>query len=107
MVFPDYIPPLASSDGHDSVPWDFEYTLITVHLLKGIRPVRLQLGLIPSLKISDFNFDNRNNYTMLAPHHYLTNMNGKKHKIVPQPWINEFERSTILNIMKIPHFNRH
>jgi hypothetical protein len=34
-------------------------------------------------------------------------MTGKKPKIVPQPWIKEIVRSTILNVMKIPHFGRH
>jgi hypothetical protein len=40
---------------------------------------------------------------MLAPHRYLMKMTGKKPKIVPQPWIKEIVRSTILNVMKIPH----
>jgi hypothetical protein len=30
-ILPDYIPPLAGAVNHDSIPWDFEYTLITVH----------------------------------------------------------------------------
>jgi hypothetical protein len=44
---------------------------------------------------------------MLAPHRYLTKTTGKKPKIVPQPWIKEIARSTILNFMNIPHFGRH
>jgi hypothetical protein len=32
---------------------------------------------------------------------------GKKQRIVSQPWIKELAQSTILNVMKIPHFNRH
>jgi hypothetical protein len=47
------------------------------------------LGLIPALKISDFNLGDRKNYVMLAPHRYLMKMTGKKPKIVPQPWIKE------------------
>jgi hypothetical protein len=74
---------------------------------KGIRAVGPQLGLIPALKISDFNLGDRKNYAMLAPHRYLTKMTGKKPKIVPQSWIKEIARSTILNVMKIPHFGRH
>jgi hypothetical protein len=38
-VFPDYIPPLTGAVNCDSVPRDFEYMLITVYLLKGIRVV--------------------------------------------------------------------
>jgi hypothetical protein len=57
--------------------------LITVYLPKGIRAVGPQLGLIPDLKISDFNLGDRKNYVLLAPHRYLTKMTGKKPKIVP------------------------
>jgi hypothetical protein len=44
---------------------------------------------------------------MLALHRYLTKVTGKKPKIVSYPWIKEIMRSTILNIMKIPHFGRY
>ena len=44
---------------------------------------------------------------MLAPHRYLTKTSGKNPKIVPQPWIKEIVISTILKVMKIPHFGRH
>jgi hypothetical protein len=91
----------------DSVPRDFEYMLITAYLPKGIRAVGPQLGLIPALKINDFNLGDRKNYAMLAPHRYLMKMTGKKPKIVPQPWIKELACSMILNVMKIPHFGRH
>jgi hypothetical protein len=53
-VLPDYIPPLASAINHDNIPWDFEYTLITVYLPKGICAIGPQLGHIPSLKNNDF-----------------------------------------------------
>jgi hypothetical protein len=43
---------------------------------------------------------------LLASHRYLTKTTGKKLKIVPQPWIKEIARSTILNVMNIPHFDR-
>jgi hypothetical protein len=39
--------------------------------------------------------------------HHMTKMTGKKPKIVPQPWIKEIVRSMILNVMKIPHLDRH
>jgi hypothetical protein len=32
---------------------------------------------------------------------------GKKPRLVSQSWINEVTQSTILNLMKIPHFGRH
>jgi hypothetical protein len=107
LVLPDYILPLAGMVSHDSVPGYFEYTLITTYLSKGIRAVGPQLGLILALKISDFNLGDRNNYGMLVPYRYLTKMTGKNPKIVSQLWIKEIARTTILNIMKTPHFGRH
>jgi hypothetical protein len=106
-VLPDYIPPLAGAVSRDSVSHDFKYTLITAYLPKGIRPVGPQLGLILALKISDFNLGDRKNYAILEPHRYLTKMTWKKPKIVPQQWIKEIAISTILNVMNIPHFDRH
>jgi hypothetical protein len=106
-ILPDYIPPLAGVVSRDSVPRDFDYTLITAYLPKGIHAVGLQLGQIMMLKISDFNLGDRKNYGMLAPHKYLTKTMGKKSKIIPQPWTMDIARSTILNVMKIPHFGRH
>jgi hypothetical protein len=85
----DYIPPLAGTVNYDSVPCDFEYTLITTYLPKGIHAVGHQLGLIPPLKINDFNLGDRKNYVMLPPHRYLMKMTGNKPNIVPQSWIKE------------------
>jgi hypothetical protein len=99
----NYIPPLAGAVSRDSVPRDFEYTLITAYLPKGIRAV----GLIPALKINDFNLGDKKNYVMLAPHRYLAKTTRKKPKIVLLSWIKEIARSTILNVMKIPHFGIH
>jgi hypothetical protein len=106
-VLPDYIPPLAGMVNRDSIPREFEYTLITAYIPKGIRIVGPQLGHIPALKNNDFNLGDRKNYVMLAPHRYLMKMTGKKPCIVSQPWIKELAQSTILNVMKIPHFGRH
>ena len=39
-ILPDYIPPLVSVVSHDSVPRDFNYTLITMYLLKGIHAIK-------------------------------------------------------------------
>jgi hypothetical protein len=106
-ILPDYIPPLAGVVSRDSVPRDFDYTVITAYLPKGIQAVRPQLERIPTLNISDYNLGDRKSYGMLAPHKYLTKTKGKKSKIIPQPWTMDIARSTVLNVMKIPHFGRH
>jgi hypothetical protein len=106
-ILPEYIPPLAGVVSRDSVPRDFDYTVITAYLPKGIRAVRPQLERIPTLNISDYNLGDRKSYGMLAPHKYLTKMKGKKMKIIPQPWTMNLAQSTLLNVMKIPHFGRH
>jgi hypothetical protein len=71
-VLPDYIPPLASVVSYDSVPRDFDYTVITAYLPKGIQAVRSQFERIPTLKISDYNLGYHKSYGMLEPHKYLT-----------------------------------
>jgi hypothetical protein len=38
-ILPDYIHPLADAMSYDSVPRDFNYTLVTAYLSKGIRAV--------------------------------------------------------------------
>jgi hypothetical protein len=106
-IFPYYIPPLAGAVSHDNIPRDFEYTLITVYLPKGIHTVGTQLGMIPKLNINDFNLGDRKNYALLAPHKYLKKKTRKNLKIVPHPWTKEITRSTILNIMKLHHLDRH
>jgi hypothetical protein len=106
-IFPDYIPPLASTVICDSVPRDFDYTLVTAYLTKGIHVVRTQQDNIATLKLNDFNLGDRKNHSMLTPHRYLTRMKGKNSKIIPQPWNKNLAQSTILNLMKIPHFGRH
>jgi hypothetical protein len=99
-VLPDYILPLDGVVSHDNVLRDFDYT-------KGIHAVGPQLGQILMLKISDFNLGDHKNSGMIAPHKYLTKTMGKKPRIVPQLWTMDIVRSTILNVMKIPHFGRH
>jgi hypothetical protein len=103
----DYIPPLAGAVSRDNVLRDFDYTLITAYLPKSIHAVGSQLGQILMLKINNFNLRDRKNYGMLATHKYLTKKMGKKSKIIPHPWTMDIAISTILNVMKIPHFNRH
>jgi hypothetical protein len=106
-ILSNYIPPLDGVVSCDSIPRDFDYTLITVYLPKGICTVGLHLGHIMTLKIGEFNLGDHNNYGMLTPHKYLTEKMEKKFKIIPQPWTMYITRSTILNVMKIPHFGRH
>jgi hypothetical protein len=60
-----------------------------------------------TLKINDFNLGYCKNYGMFTPQKYLTKTIGKKSKIIPQLWTMEIAQSTILNLMKIPHFERH
>jgi hypothetical protein len=106
-ILPNYIPPLAGVVSHDNILRDFDYKLIISYLSKGIRAVGPQLGQIMTLKISDFNLGDRKNYGMLAPHKYLTKKMGKMSKIISQSWTMDIARSTLLNVMKIPHFGRH
>jgi hypothetical protein len=40
-ILPDYIPPLAGMVSCDSVPKDFDYTMVIVCLSKGIHVVRM------------------------------------------------------------------
>jgi hypothetical protein len=89
------------------VPKDFEYTLVTANLPKGIHVVQADQDKIAALKFSDFNLSDRKFYNMLAPHKYLTRMKGKNSKIIPQTWTHNLMQSTLLNVMKIPHLGRH
>jgi hypothetical protein len=52
-ILPDYIPPLAGAVSRDSVPRDFDYTLVTAYLPKGIRAVRAQQDKIATLKFNE------------------------------------------------------
>jgi hypothetical protein len=92
---------------HESGPRDFDYTLVTMYLPKGICAVRPQQDKITTLKFNDFNLGNRKNHSILSSHRYLTRMKGKSLRIIPQPWTMNLTWSTILNVIKIPHFERH
>ena len=59
------------------------------------------------MNISDYNLGDRKHYGMFAPYKYLSRIKGKNSNIIPQPWTMDIARSTILNIIKIPHFGRH
>lgn len=103
----DYILPMASAVNCDNVTRDFDYTLFTTYLPKGIRIGKPQPDNIMTLKINKFNLGDRKNFNILAPHRYLTRTKGKKSRIIPQPWTMDLVQSTILNMIKIPHFGRH
>ena len=79
----DYVPPLADAVSQDCVPRDFEYTMVTAYLPKGIRVVRSQQDKIAALKFNEFNLGDHKNHSMLIPYKYLTKMKGKNSKIIP------------------------
>jgi hypothetical protein len=65
-----YIPPLSGKINCDSLPRDFEYTLITVDPPKGVCVVRVDQDKLAALKFNDFNLGDHKTYIMLAPHKY-------------------------------------
>jgi hypothetical protein len=85
-IFPDYIPPLADAVNPDSVPRDFEYTIVIVYLLKGIRTIRTDQDNITALKFNDFNLRDCKVYGMLTPYKYLTRTKGKNSNIIQHSW---------------------
>jgi hypothetical protein len=85
-ILPAYIPPLSGVENRDSVPRDFEYTLVMVYLSKGIHTVRVDQDKIATLKFNDFNLGDRKVYNMLAPHKYPNITKGKNSNIIPQSW---------------------
>jgi hypothetical protein len=82
-ILPIYIPHLSRKINCDSVPRDFEYTLITAYIPKGVRTVRANQDNLTALKFNDFNLGYHKTYSMLAPHKYLTKTKGRNPKIVP------------------------
>jgi hypothetical protein len=82
-ILPDYILPMAGVVNRDSVPRDFEYTMVTAYLSKGIRAVQAERDKITALKFSDFNLRDRKIYGILTPLKYLTRTKGKNSKIIP------------------------
>ena len=106
-ILPTYIPPLGGAINRDSVPRDFEYTLVTTYLLKGVRTYRIDQDKITMLKFCDFNLGDHKVYNMLALYKYLKRTKGKNLKLIPQQWMMNLTQSTLLNVMKIPHFGRH
>jgi hypothetical protein len=81
--------------------------MVTAYLPKGIHVVRSQQDKITTLKFNDFNLRDHKNHSMLTLYKYSTKMKGKNLKIIPPPWMMNLTQSTLLNVMKIPHFRRH
>jgi hypothetical protein len=81
--------------------------MITAYLPKGVHTVHIEQTKLAALKFCDFKLGDRKAYSMLAPHKYLTMTKGNNSKIVPQQWTMNLAQSTLLNVMKIPHFGRH
>jgi hypothetical protein len=102
-----YIPPLSGEINKDNVPRDFEYTLVTAYLPKGVCTYCTDQDKVTTLKFCDFNLGDHKFYNMIAPYNYLTRTKGNNSKIIPQQWTMNLAQSTFLNIMKIPHFGRH
>jgi hypothetical protein len=57
--------PLADTVSRDSVPRDFEYSMVTAYLTKGICAVHTQKENIVALKFIEFNLGDCKNYSML------------------------------------------
>jgi hypothetical protein len=106
-ILPKYIPPLSGIVNQDTVPRDFDYVVVIVYLPKGVCVVHADQEKLTMLTFSDFNLGDHKVYSMLAPHKYLTITKGNNPKIVPQKWTHNLAQSTLLNVMKIPHFGRH
>jgi hypothetical protein len=106
-ILPAYIPPLSGTITRDSVPREFEYSLITTYLLKEVHAVRANQDKLTTFNFSDFNLGDRKAYSMLSPHKYVTRTKGKNSNTIAQSWTQNLASSTLLNVMKIPHFGRH
>ena len=85
-ILPAYIPPLSGEINRDSVPRDFEYTLVTAYLPKGVRTYCADQDKVTTLKCCDFNLGDHKAYSMLTPSNYLTKTKGRNPKILPQQW---------------------
>jgi hypothetical protein len=106
-ILPAYIPPLSGDINRDSVPRDFEHTLVTAYLPKGVRTYCTDQDKVTALKFCNFNLGDHKFYNMLAPYKYLMRTKGKNLKLIPQKWMVNLAQYTLLNVMKISHFGRH
>jgi hypothetical protein len=70
-ILPAYIPPLSSEINRDSVPRDFEYTLVIAYIPKGVHTYRANQDKVTTLKFCYFNLGDHKSYNMLTPYKYL------------------------------------
>jgi hypothetical protein len=63
-ILPDYIQPLDGVMNRDNVLRDFDYTLVSLYLSKGIRIGKPQPDKIMTLNISEFNLGDHKNFIM-------------------------------------------
>ena len=82
-ILPAYIHPLSGVINRDSVPRDFEYTLVTAYLPKGVRTYRVDQYNVTALKFCEFNLGDHKAYNMLALYKYLARTKGKNSKHIP------------------------
>jgi hypothetical protein len=86
-ILPTYIPPLSDEINRDSVLGDFEYTLVTAYLLKGVCTYHVDQDKVTLLKFCNFNLGDRKAYNMFASYKYLMRTKGKNPKLIPQQWM--------------------
>lgn len=106
-ILPPYTPPLSGKIDCDIVSSSYDYVVFTTCIPKGVTISGAQLAFVPLLKYCNFNLEDKRNYALCALHRYLMLSSGWKPHLVPQPWTQQLDRSSILNVMKIPHFGRH
>ena len=58
-ILPAYIPPLSDEINRDNVPRDFEYTLVTAYIPKGVHTYHADQDKVTTLKFCDFNLGDR------------------------------------------------
>jgi hypothetical protein len=85
-ILPAYIPPLSDEINRDNVPRDFEYTLVTAYIPKGVRTYHADQDKVTTLKFCDFNMGDHKVYSMLTSYNYLMRTKRKNLKLIPQQW---------------------
>jgi hypothetical protein len=85
-ILPSYIHPLIGEINRDNVPRDFEYTLVTIYLLKVVRTYLAYQDKVTTLKFCDFNLGDHKFYNMHSPYKYFMRTKGKNSNLIPQQW---------------------
>jgi hypothetical protein len=82
-IFPDYILPLAGAVNRDSVTRDFEYTMVTMYLPKGIRAVRIEQDKITHVEVQRLQPQRSKNIWYARPIKVPKKNKGKHSNIIP------------------------